>query len=208
MPAALAGQVAERAHPSVNRSTARAKVRRMKSKTYAYTAALMAAVLLAGCGGDKADDGSTAPTGPSGQASATDGSIGNAPAVSGATGSKPSIAVPTGNAPTELIRKDIKKGSGKKAGTGDSVSVQYVGINWSDGKEFDASWNSGNAFTFALGAGQVIPGWDQGVKGMRVGGRRQLIIPPELGYGDQGYPPAIKADETLVFVVDLEKVTK
>ena len=81
--------------------------------------------------------------------------------------------------------------------------MQYVGVGYSNGKEFDSSWSAGQPFTFQLGSGWVIPGWDQGIEGMKVGGRRELIIPPDLGYGEQGQPPAIKPDETLVFVVDL-----
>jgi peptidylprolyl isomerase len=83
------------------------------------------------------------------------------------------------------------------------VSVQYVGVNFSNGQQFDASWDSGQPFEFPLGGGSVIPGWDQGVEGMKVGGRRELIIPPDLGYGAQGQPPDIPPNETLVFVIDL-----
>ncbi|HEY7074795.1 MAG TPA: FKBP-type peptidyl-prolyl cis-trans isomerase, partial [Solirubrobacteraceae bacterium] len=86
---------------------------------------------------------------------------------------------------------------------GQTVSVHYVGVNYKDGKQFDSSWDRGQPFSFTLGAGQVIPGWDKGVVGMRPGGRRELIIPPSLAYGPQGQPPVIKPNETLVFVVDL-----
>jgi peptidylprolyl isomerase len=86
------------------------------------------------------------------------------------------------------------------------VSVDYVGVNFSSGQQFDASWDRGEPFQFQLGAGQVIPGWDEGVKGMRVGGRRVLTIPPDLAYGPAGSPPVIGPNETLVFVVDLRKV--
>jgi peptidylprolyl isomerase len=89
---------------------------------------------------------------------------------------------------------------------GKNVSVHYVGVAWSNGQEFDASWNSGNAFEFRLGAGQVIQGWDDGVAGMKVGGRRQLTIPPDMGYGSRGAGGVIKGGETLVFVVDLLNV--
>jgi peptidylprolyl isomerase len=119
---------------------------------------------------------------------------------------KPSIESPGGDPPTELETEDVVKGKGATAKEGDNVTVQYVGVNWSDGAEFDASWNSGQPFTFTLGAGNVIPGWDQGVAGMKEGGRRKLVIPPDLGYGEQGSPPAIPPNETLIFVVDLEKV--
>ena len=99
------------------------------------------------------------------------------------------------------------KGKGKRAKAGDTVDVQYVGVSWSTGKQFDASWDRGaEPFSFPLGAGQVIPGWDQGVEGMRVGGRRVLVIPPDLAYGDQSPSPDIAPGETLVFVVDLKKI--
>lgn len=120
---------------------------------------------------------------------------------------KPSIESPGGEPPAELQKEDVVKGDGATAKEGDNVSVQYVGVNWSNGAEFDASWNRGEAFTFTLGAGNVIPGWDEGVKGMKEGGRRKLVIPPDMGYGEQGTPDgSIPPNETLIFVVDLEKV--
>ena len=98
-------------------------------------------------------------------------------------------------------------GKGKRAQTGDTVSVQYVGYSWSTGAQFDASWDrGGEPFEFPLGAGQVIPGWDQGVAGMRPGGRRLLVIPPELAYGAQSPDPNIGPNETLIFVVDLMRI--
>ena len=119
---------------------------------------------------------------------------------------KPKVAVPKGAPPKKLEVKDLEEGSGAAAKAGDAVTVNYVGVNYKTGKEFDASWDRGEPFTFTLGAGEVIPGWDQGVAGMKVGGRRELIIPPGLGYGSTGSPPAIPPNETLVFVVDLEAV--
>jgi peptidylprolyl isomerase len=119
---------------------------------------------------------------------------------------KPKVTVPNGAPPKQLETKDLEEGTGATAKAGDVVSVQYVGVNYKNGKEFDASWSRGEPFTFTLGAGEVIPGWDQGVEGMKVGGRRELIIPPDLGYGSTGAPPAIPPNETLVFVVDLEAV--
>jgi peptidylprolyl isomerase len=119
---------------------------------------------------------------------------------------KPEVEVPDGAAPTELETEDIVVGDGAEAKTGDTVSMQYVGVNYSNGKEFDASWDRGEPFTFQLGSGQVIPGWDEGIPGMKVGGRRELIIPPDLAYGPQGSPPDIGPDETLIFVVDLTDV--
>ena len=116
---------------------------------------------------------------------------------------KPKVEVPDGPPPKELQIDDITEGTGAEATSGSTLSMQYVGVNYSDGKEFDSSWSTGQPFTFQLGAGMVIPGWDQGIEGMKVGGRRELIIPPDLAYGAQGQPPAIKPNETLVFIVDL-----
>ena len=115
---------------------------------------------------------------------------------------KPSIDIPAGNPPADLVVEDLEEGSGTEAKSGMNVLVHYVGVGWSDGKQFDASWDRGQPFPFQLGAGQVIPGWDKGVAGMRVGGRRELIIPPDLAYGPEGQPP-IGPNATLVFVVDL-----
>src|ERR687885_367985 len=104
---------------------------------------------------------------------------------------RPQIEKPEGDIPFELGIDDLVVGDGAEAVDGTKVSVHYVGVAFSTGEEFDASWNRGQPFEFKLGAGQVIPGWDQGVKGMRVGGRRMLVIPPKLGYGPQGQPPTI-----------------
>jgi peptidylprolyl isomerase len=119
---------------------------------------------------------------------------------------KPSITIPAEAPPAELVKTDITIGSGDEAVKGKNVSVHYVGVAWSNGQEFDASWNRGEAFDFRLGAGQVIQGWDDGVAGMKVGGRRQLTIPPDMGYGSRGAGGVIKGGETLVFVVDLLNV--
>lgn len=119
------------------------------------------------------------------------------------TGSKPVVQVPAGEAPSDLEIVDLTVGDGEEARAGQTVSVHYVGVSFSNGKEFDSSWNRREPFAFRLGAGQVIAGWDQGVAGMRVGGRRQLTIPARLAYGDRGAGGAIKPGETLVFVVDL-----
>jgi len=116
---------------------------------------------------------------------------------------KPSITIPDGDAPTELILEDLEVGEGSEAVAGTNVTVHYVGVAWSNGQQFDASWDRNDTFSFRLGAGQVISGWDQGVAGMRVGGRRSITIPPHLGYGAAGAGGVIKGGETLVFVVDL-----
>jgi peptidylprolyl isomerase len=113
------------------------------------------------------------------------------------------VRVASGAAPAKLVVKDLIKGKGAVAVAGSQVTVQYVGVDYKTGKQFDASWDRGQPFPFQLGAGGVIPGWDQGVVGMRVGGRRQLTIPPKLAYGPQGQPPDIGPNATLVFVIDL-----
>ncbi|MEV5407340.1 FKBP-type peptidyl-prolyl cis-trans isomerase [Thermopolyspora sp. NPDC052614] len=116
---------------------------------------------------------------------------------------KPEIDFPGGQPPADLEIVDIVEGDGPEAKPGHTVSVHYVGVAFSTGEEFDASWNRGQPFQFGLGGGQVIAGWDQGVAGMRVGGRRKLTIPPHLGYGNRGAGNVIKPGETLIFVVDL-----
>jgi peptidylprolyl isomerase len=120
--------------------------------------------------------------------------------------SKPTVTIPAGDPPAELVIEDLEVGDGDEAKAGSDVLVHYVGVAWSDGKQFDASWDRGDDFVFTLGRGQVIKGWDEGVAGMRVGGRRRITIPPHLGYGAQGAGGVIKGGETLVFVVDLNGV--
>jgi peptidylprolyl isomerase len=159
-------------------------------KRIALIACACAALAIAGCGGGDSTSGET--TG--GAESAT------------APTSKPKVEVPRGAPPKRLEARDLITGSGAEAKAGDKVTVQYVGVNYRTRKEFDASWDRGEPFTFPLGRGEVIPGWDQGVVGMKVGGRRELIIPPQLGYGSAGAAPAIPPNETLVFVIDLLKV--
>jgi peptidylprolyl isomerase len=163
-------------------------------KALALTAALLIVFGLAACGDD--DESTTGST------------EGSAPAAEagGAEKTKPKVTVPKGAPPKKLEVRDIEAGTGAEAKAGDEVTVQYVGVNYKTGKEFDASWDRGEPFIFQLGAGMVIPGWDQGVEGMKVGGRRELIIPPELAYGPQGQPPEIGPNETLIFVIDLLEV--
>jgi peptidylprolyl isomerase len=116
---------------------------------------------------------------------------------------KPEIEFPGPEAPSDLVVTEITEGDGAQATSGSTVSVHYVGVAHSTGEEFDASYNRGTPLEFRLGIGQVIQGWDQGVAGMKVGGRRQLVIPPHLGYGDRGAGGVIQPGETLIFVVDL-----
>ena len=120
---------------------------------------------------------------------------------------RPVIEASSGPPPSELQSKDIVEGDGAAAASGDQLSVQYVGADYSTGMEFDASWDRGEPFDFQLGSGSVIPGWDQGLVGMKVGGRRELIIPPAQAYGAQGQPPTIGPNATLTFVIDLLDVT-
>ncbi len=119
---------------------------------------------------------------------------------------RPTITIPDSDPPADLTIEDEVVGDGDEAVVGKRVSVHYAGVAWSSGHEFDASWNRGDAFDFRLGAREVIEGWDRGVAGMRVGGRRRLTIPPQLGYGSRGAGGVIKGGETLVFVVDLMRV--
>jgi peptidylprolyl isomerase len=116
---------------------------------------------------------------------------------------KPQVTIPDAQPPTDLEVDDIVVGDGAEASAGDDVEVHYVGVAWSNGRQFDASWDRGDTFDFRLGAGQVIAGWDQGVQGMKVGGQRRLTLPPHLAYGSRGAGGVIGPDETLVFVVDL-----
>jgi FKBP-type peptidyl-prolyl cis-trans isomerase len=165
----------------------------------------LAATLAVACGsnGSKtavaSGSGTTATTGPTATAAGPT-------SAAGVSATKPVVDVPSGPAPTTLQIKDLVVGTGPAAAAGQNVTVQYVGVDYATKKQFDASWDRGQPFPFALGQGQVIQGWDQGVVGMKVGGRRELIIPPGLAYGAQGSPPAIGPNATLVFVVDLVSI--
>jgi peptidylprolyl isomerase len=153
-------------------------------------AALMLAV--AGCGSSDDDTSSTS------EATTTE--------QSGADtnlNAKPKVTVPDGAAPKQLEEKEIVEGDGAEAKAGDKVTVQYVGVGYDTKEEFDSSWSRNEPFAFSLGAGEVITGWDKGIVGMKVGGRRELIIPPGMAYGPAGSPPVIGQNETLIFVVDL-----
>lgn len=168
-------------------------------------ACLLLALFAVACGDDEEQEAAA----PQETATATpepSGSIDPA-SISKDLSGKPKIEKPEGSPPAELQQEDIVNGKGKAAKPGDMVSVQYVGNSWSMGTQFDASWDrGGQPFEFPLGAGQVIPGWDQGVAGMKPGGRRLLVIPPDLAYGPQSPSPEIGPNETLIFVVDLEKI--
>jgi peptidylprolyl isomerase len=116
---------------------------------------------------------------------------------------KPDVTIPEAAPPADIVIDDLVVGHGDEATAGRDVEVHYVGVAWSNGRQFDASWDRGDTFSFRLGAGQVIGGWDRGVQGMRVGGQRRLTLPPHLAYGSRGAGGVIGPDETLVFVVDL-----
>ena len=120
-----------------------------------------------------------------------------------APNAKPEVTVDGGAPPSELQIDDVEVGTGSEATVGSEVDVHYVGVSWSTGEQFDATWDRGDTFGFRLGRGQVIEGWDEGVAGMKVGGRRRITIPPDMAYGKRGAGGVIGPDETLVFVVDL-----
>jgi peptidylprolyl isomerase len=161
--------------------------------------ALTAAVAVAGCGGSsKAAGIVTAPS-----AGDTQASVPTTPKPPPALAKKPVVTVPTGPAPTKLVTKDLVTGTGQTVKPGQTVTVNYVGDLYKTGKEFDSSWKTGQPATFPLTAGGVIQGWVQGIPGMKVGGRRELIIPASLAYGKTGRPPTIPANSPLVFVVDV-----
>jgi peptidylprolyl isomerase len=167
----------------------------------------VAAFGLAACGGDDDDEsggGGSADTSQkegSSQPSETGTETEAAPDPTD-TSVKPVIDKPSGAPPRKLVKEDIVKGKGPRAKPGDTVVVHYVGVSFSTGEEFDASWDTGQPFPVQLGAGQVIEGWEKGLVGIKKGGRRKLTIPPEQAYGREGAPPSIGPNETLVFVID------
>lgn len=160
------------------------------------------ALFAAGCGSSSSSSSS-----PSTAAEAsTSGEEGETTAAQPQDEPGPTVHVPKGPPPKKLEIKELKQGAGATAKAGDEVSVQYVGVLYSNGSTFDSSWSRGEPFSFKLGAHEVIAGWDKGIVGMKVGGRRELIIPPALAYGEEGVYPSIPPKSTLVFVVDLQKV--
>jgi peptidylprolyl isomerase len=185
----------------------------MRAKLISLTLVVVLGAAVAACG---ADDASSSGSGAaSSEEAATATPTETAPSGGGAdaiakgiskdTKSKPAVPAPSGDPPTALVVKDIVKGKGPKARAGDQLTMQYVGVSWSNGQQFDASWDNGQPFPFQLGAQMVIPGWDKGMVGMQKGGRRLLVIPPDLGYGPAGAGP-IGPNETLIFAVDLVKI--
>ncbi len=188
----------------------------IRSRAGLAGAALLAAIAIAGCGSsggsstitvgneNSADNAlikSTETTSKT-STSSTSTTAAKTP-TSGPLSKEPKVTPPSGPAPTKLETKELIAGTGAEAKAGDTVTVNYVGVLYKTGKEFNASWETKEPFSFALGKGQVIAGWDQGIPGMKVGGRRELIIPAALAYGTKGSPPKIPGNEALVFVVDL-----
>jgi peptidylprolyl isomerase len=185
----------------------------LRSRTGLALATTGAAILIAGCGSSGSSSTITVGAENSGDnalikttettAKKTESTTTAKTPTSGALSKEPKVTPPSGPAPSKLEVKDLITGTGAEAKAGETVTVNYVGILYKGGKEFDASWKRNEPFTFALGKGQVIPGWDEGLVGMKVGGRRELIIPSALAYGAKGSPPTIPANAPLVFVVDL-----
>ena len=171
--------------------------RHMSRRPLALTLTAALALVAAGCGSSKDKTSSTSSAAP---AQSTSTAATPAPAKARP---KPKVKVPSGKPPKKLVIKDLIPGTGQAAKAGDPITVNYIGVDFANGKPFDNSYDRGQPFPFQLGGGQVIPGWDRGLVGMKVGGRRELVIPPSLAYGPQGQPPVIKPNETLVFVVDL-----
>jgi peptidylprolyl isomerase len=128
------------------------------------------------------------------------------PSAAGTIGLEPTITVPPGSPPNQLQTKDLIVGTGPAIKDGDKATVQYVGVAYSSKKVFDSSWSRNQPFSFTLGAGTVIPGWEEGIVGMQVGGRREIIIPPSLAYGPTSPGSGIAANDTLIFIVDLLKI--
>jgi len=163
----------------------------------------LAAAGLAGCGSSSKATGIVLVP----AQGATAAPVATTPKPAPAISKKPTVTVPSGPAPTKLVTKDLVTGTGQTAKAGQTVTVNYVGVLYKTGKEFDSSWSRNQPFTTALTAGSVIPGWVQGIPGMKVGGRRELIIPASLAYGKAGSPPTIPPNSPLVFVVDLLSVS-
>lgn len=167
--------------------------------------ACLALLLVAGCGSDDSTTSSSTPESTE-EASAPEETAGSEETESSAKKTKPKVTVPNGAPPKSLVVKDIEKGTGAEVQQGDVLKVNYVGVNYKSGKEFEASWDRGEPIAFPFSEHVVIPGWERGLKGMKVGGRRELIIPPNLAYGSAGSPPTIPPNETLIFVLDLEAI--
>jgi FKBP-type peptidyl-prolyl cis-trans isomerase len=175
----------------------------MSKRAFVVPALALAAAGLAGCGSSSKATGIVLVP----AQGATAAPVATTPKPAPAISKKPTVTVPSGPAPTKLVTKDLVTGTGQTAKAGQTVTVNYVGVLYKTGKEFDSSWSRNQPFTTALTAGSVIPGWVQGIPGMKVGGRRELIIPASLAYGKAGSPPTIPPNSPLVFVVDLLSIS-
>lgn len=164
------------------------------------------ALVVVGCGGDSSSSTTGSDTSAQSEESAAAKEEREEVEAEEAAEKIPQVTVPKGPPPKQLVVADKKKGSGATAKAGDQVSVNYVGVVYKTKEQFDANWDSGEPFSFKLGAQEVIPGWDKGIPGMKVGGLRKLIIPPALAYGNQGVYPSIPPNSTLVFLVELLEV--
>ncbi len=186
----------------------------IRSRASVAAAALGAAILIAGCGSggsstitvgnENSADNALIKAGES-AATTTPTSAAATTPTSGPLSKEPTVTPPSGPPPTKLVSKDLIVGAGTEAKVGDTISVNDVGVIYETGKKFESSFSRNEPFTLTLGKGQVIAGWEKGIPGMKVGGRRELIIPPSLAYGAAGHPPTIPANSTLVFVIDLLK---
>jgi len=171
----------------------------------ALCAAGIVAFAAAGCGGGASDSGGSTKASASTESTGSDSSN-PSETTSTKEKTKPTVIVPKQLSPTKFAIRDVEEGTGAKAKKGDEVSVQYVGVGYDSEKEFDSSWSRNEPFSFTLGSGAVIPGWEQGVEGMKVGGRREMLIPANLAYGSAGSPPDIAPNEALIFTIDLLSV--
>src|SRR4051794_2113912 len=176
----------------------------MIKRTHLTAVLAGAAIAVTGCGGSEPTKTAQIPAGAAPAAPPPPKASANLKD----TKSKPVVPKQTGSPPKELVVKDIVVGKGPAAKKGDNLSMQYVGVLFKGGEQFDASWDNGSPFDFVLGKGNVIPGWDKGLVGIKAGGRRELIIPAKLAYGAQGRPPTIPPNAALVFIVDALKVGK
>jgi FKBP-type peptidyl-prolyl cis-trans isomerase len=173
----------------------------MRKRVLVIPSAVAVAAALAACGGSTAPGVQQAPS-----AGATQASVPTTPKPPPQLAAKPTVTVPKGPAPSHLVVKDLIPGTGQAAQAGQTVTVNYVGVLYKNGTEFDSSWKRNQPFSTALSTGSVIPGWVKGIPGMKVGGRRELIVPASLAYGKAGSPPTIPPNSPLVFVVDLLSV--
>jgi peptidylprolyl isomerase len=177
-------------------------------RTWTLVALTASGLGLAACGSSSSSATTTTTSVPTPTTTTAPVSIGTVadPSAPGTIGIEPTITVPPGAPPAQLESKDLIVGTGPAIKAGDKATVQYVGVAYSSKKVFDSSWSRNQPFQFTLGAGAVIPGWDHGVVGMQVGGRRELILPPSLAYGAQSPGSGIAANDTLIFIVDLVKI--